>query len=200
MIQVNMATGRQAVEQILELMQQQRDNLFVELANITDAQLWFKSSPDEWSIGENIDHMRVLYASMLPMFRIAWAFHLPFAKLRRNRPYRTEIDNVYHRPGFPQKVGWMWPSKYTPARPAAFITLREGIEKIHDQVNEFYRSKEPDLLGQTPLWDPAIGILNLIQALRVGVYHDQIHCESIQALFSRFDATNNEKVFQSPKK
>ena len=69
------------------------------------------------------------------------------ACLRRRLPYQVEIDNVYHRPGFPQKVGWMWPPRYTPARPVPLSALREGVEDIQAQVRAFYSSKGPDLLG-----------------------------------------------------
>ncbi len=176
------STGQSAVAQILDLMARQRAELFSELAEITDEQLWFRAGPGEWSIGENIDHLRAIYASMLPWFQVAWVALSPLARLRRNRPYRVEIDNVYHRPGFPQKVGWMWPPRYTPARPVPLNTLREGVEAIQARVHEFYSSKDPDLLGHVVLWDPAIGTLNLIQAIRVGVYHDEVHIDSIRAM------------------
>ncbi len=172
------------VKQILSLMDRQRYSLFADLAGITNEQLWFRVGPAEWSIGENVDHLRAIYTSMLPLFRAAWAVLHPLARLRRRLPYQVEIDNVYHRPGFPQKVGWMWPPRYTPARPVPLSALREGVEGIQAQVRAFYRSKEPDLLGHVVLWDPAIGVLNLIQALRVGVYHDEVHIASIREMMA----------------
>lgn len=174
--------GQTVVEQILNLMDGQRDRLFSDLAGITDEQLWFCSGPGVWSIGENIDHLRAIYASMLPLFQAAWVLLSPVARLQRSHPYRVEIDNVYHRPGFPQKVGWMWPPRYTPARPVSLDILCEGVVAIQTRVRAFYSSKDPDLLGHVALWDPAIGTLNLIQALRVGVYHDEVHIASIREM------------------
>lgn len=177
-------TGKAAVAQILELMIQQRDKLFSDLSGITDTPLWHRAGPGQWSIGENIDHLRAIYASMLPWFQVSWVVFSPLARLRRHLPYRVEIDNVYHRPGFPQKVGWLWPPRYTPTNPAPLSALRQGVEAIQIQVSEFYGSKDPDLLGHVVLWDPAIGTLNLIQALRVGVYHDEVHISSIRKMWT----------------
>ncbi len=176
------ATGQAAVAQILDLMIHQRDGLFSDLEGITNEQLWYRSGLGVWSIGENIDHMRVIYASTLPWFQAAWAVFQPLVRLRRKRPYPVEIDNVYHRPDFPQKVGWLWPPHYTPSHPVRLDTLRVGVEAINAKTCAFYRSKDPDLLGHIVLWDPAIGMLNLIQALRVGVYHDEVHIASIRAM------------------
>jgi len=41
-------------------------------------------------------------------------------------------------------------------------------------------------IGNLPLNDPAIGWINMIQALRVGIYHDALHFSEIQ---SRLDPT-----------
>jgi hypothetical protein len=179
-------SGQAAVARILEQMDKQRVELFSVLEVITGEQLWFRPSPGAWSIGENVDHLRTIYASMLPLFQAAWAVLHPLARLRRRMPYRVEIDNVYRRPGFPQKVGWMWPPRYTPTRPVSLDILREGMDAIQARVSAFYRSKDPDLLGHVVLWDPAIGTLNLIQALLVGVYHDEVHIDSIQTMLRSF--------------
>lgn len=104
----------------------------------------------------------------------------PLTRLLHCRPYQVEIDNVYHRPHFPQKAGWIWPPKHTPDDPVSLAALHESLQAVHARVADFYLSKDPDLLGHTVLWDPAIGSLNLIQALRVGAYHDEVHIDSIR--------------------
>lgn len=176
------AQAPSSVDAILDRMDHQREAVFAELATLPEERLWRRPGPKDWSIGENLDHMGRVYASFLPFFRLSWALLLPLAKLRRKRPYRVEIDNVYHRPAFPQNVGALWPSRYNAARPAALEMLRAGVEQIHRQTRAFYAGKDPDLLGHVALWDPAIGTVNLIQALRVGVYHDEVHIDSIREM------------------
>jgi hypothetical protein len=53
----------------------------------------------------------------------------------------------------------------------------ENLTSVHQDVKEFYIGKEPALLGHINLWDPVLGWLNLIRALRVGLYHDDLHIE-----------------------
>lgn len=175
-------TGQAALDQIFDRMVSQREEVFAALAGLTDAQLWFRAAPDEWSIGENVDHLRAVYLAFLPWLRAAWAVLHPLARLRRAKPYRIEIDNVYRRPSFPQKVGWLFPSRYTPHRPAPLDVLYAGVHEAHAQASAFYAGKDPDVLGHVVLWDPAIGSVNLIQALRVAVFHDEVHIDSIRQM------------------
>jgi hypothetical protein len=165
----------------LDLMDTQRENMFSQLKNISQDQLWHRPQPEEWSIGENIDHLRVIYTSALTFFKFAWFFLYPLAYLRRDETFQAAIDNVYRRPGFPQNVGWIWPPKYTPNRPIPFSELKQGLVGIHRQVRAFYTSKHAGMLGNLPLYDPAIGWINMIQGLRVGIYHDEMHFGEIQS-------------------
>jgi hypothetical protein len=171
--------GKIAIASHLQLMHSQRTEMFHALDGLSLELLWKKPSPQEWTIGENLDHLRVIYESWLSILRGFWFLFKPWARLRRQRPYITEIDNVYRRPGFPQKVGWIWPPRYTPQNPAALETLRKNVEEVHAATEKFYLTHEPVLLGHVPLYDPAIGKINLIQALRVAVYHDEMHLEQV---------------------
>lgn len=170
---------KKALDNILSLIHSQREGLFEKLDVIPAYLLWKKPSKEEWSIGENLDHLRVIYKSWMGFVKASWFFFAPIARLQRDRSIRIEIDNVYRRPGFPQKVGWMWPPYYTPGRPAAYDFLKQNLVITHQQVEKFYLARDVLLLGNVTLYDPAIGNLNLIQALRVAVYHDEMHIEQI---------------------
>ena len=175
-------SGQAAVDQIFDRMATQREELIANLAGLTAEQLWFRPAPGEWSIGENVDHLRAVYLAFLPFLQAAWVvLRLP-AQMRRAKPYRIEIDNVYRRPNFPQKVGWLFPSRYTPDRPATLDALHAGVREAHAQAAAFYAGKDADVLGHVILWDPAIGVVNLIQALRIAVYHDEVHIETMSKM------------------
>jgi hypothetical protein len=116
------------------------------------------------------------------MFAAAWPVMLPLAYLRRDRPYQAEIDDVYARPGFPLNVGWIWPPKHSAERPAPLSVVQEAIEAEHRRVHLFYEGKDERLLGHSILWDPAIGLCNLVQALQVGVHHDAHHFATVYRL------------------
>ena len=170
----------QSVCDYINQLHSQREALYAELQNLSEELLWKQPGPKEWSVGENLDHMRVIYRSTLPLFQAAWFLLRPFAALRRKHLYVTDIDNVYLRPGFPQNVGWIWPPHYTPSQSVSLEALHLNTVKMHTDVEKFYLSKDPTLLGHVILWDPAIGRLNLIQALRVGIYHDELHVVQIR--------------------
>ena len=165
----------------------QRQGLFSNLSGISDGLLWHRPAPNVWSVGENLDHSRVFNKSMLRLLRVAWALLLPVAKLRRSKPYEVDYDNVYERPNFPMNTGWMWPARHTPERPLSHAELEQGLTDVHCQAHFFYSSKDPDLLGHVPVYDPVIGRMNLIQALRVALYHDELHFDHVRELLAELE-------------
>ena len=169
----------------LDMMDQQRESLFTELDGLSQEMLWQRPAEGEWSIGENLDHLRVINSSTLMLFKITWGLLLPWAKLRYDRPYETDIDNVYKRPGFPLNTGWIWSPKYKPGRPTTMEVLQDNLTEIHHEVRKFYTGKDEDYLGHVSLYDPVMGWLNLIRGLRVGLYHDELHIEQIQDTLQR---------------
>jgi hypothetical protein len=172
----------------LELMDRQREELYSDLEAVSTEKLWLRPSDDEWSIGENLDHLRVINSSTLKLFKITWALLLPWAKLRFDTPYETDIDNVYKRPGFPLNTGWIWSPRYKPGRPTTLDVLKNNFTKVHLDVRQFYSGKDEDYLGHVSLYDPVMGWLNLILALRVGLHHDQLHVEQINDVMERIDS------------
>lgn len=173
------------VDLYLDLMDEQREQLFAELDGISPEDIWLPPAEKEWSIGENLDHLRVINSSTLTLFKITWLFLLPLAKVRYDRAYDVEIDNVYKRPGFPLNTGWIWSPKHTPRKPTSTEVLKENLAQTHSEVRKFFTGKDPDYLGHVSLYDPVMGWLNLIRALRVGLYHDALHIEQIQGAKSK---------------
>ena len=133
-------------------------------------------------MGEHLAHATAVLRSFRQMFQAFWAVLAPLGYLRRGRPYETEIDDVYARPGFPLNVGWLWPPKYTCERPTTLTVLHERMIAEHGRVRRFYEGKDERVLGNTPLYDPAIGCLNMIQGLRVGAHHDEHHFATIRRI------------------
>jgi hypothetical protein len=178
------AAGELALQEYLDLLEDQVAEIYREISGLNQEELWRRPAPDEWSIGENLDHSRVIYSSLLPYFRWIWKAASPIARLFRDRPYAVRIDNVYLRPGFPQNIGWLWPAKNDPEHPASLQELRKLRDETDKEVLDFYRDKRVDVLGHIPLFDPAIGWLNLIQALQSGLYHDQLHFDHIREMLA----------------
>jgi hypothetical protein len=170
------------VHEYLDLMDAQRNAVFSAIEGLHEDQIWQRPAEGEWSIGEIFDHSRALNASFLPVLRLFWFFGRSLAKAARHKPYSVQIDDVYHRPGFPMNVGWIWPPKFTPQKPAPLEKIERSLARVHAQYRAFYVGKDPDLLGHIHVFDPVIGKMNLIVVLRVGIYHDQLHYDDVVAM------------------
>jgi hypothetical protein len=167
------------VSDYLCLMDTQREAAFAALEGLSEGQIWQRPRPKEWCIGEMLDHNVRVFESVLPGLYIWWAMLGWYGRLRREHPYQVAIDNVYKRAGFPMWTGFLWTPKYNPKRHAPLTTLREQAESVHHRAREFYEGKSLEVLGNIYGYDPVIGVVNLIQTLKVGVDHDQLHYEDV---------------------
>jgi broad specificity phosphatase PhoE len=170
------------VSEYLDLMDAQRQTAFAALESLSEAQIWQRPALKEWCIGEILDHNVRLFESLLPGLKIAWVLLAWYGRLRRGRPYPVEIENVYKRPNFPMWTGFLWTPRHNPQSPVSLVVLQEQAESVHRRLRAFYAGKPLDVLGNIYGYDPAIGIANLIQALKVGIDHDQLHCDDVIAL------------------
>jgi len=168
----------------LDLLDSQREAAFAALEGITDSQLWHRPAPKEWSIGEILDHNYLLFASTYPIVAWVWKLNGWYGRLRRKRPYKTEIEDLYRSPKFPHWVGFMWTPRFNSRKPVPFDGLKSELRTLHRRVREFYEGRDEDVLGNLYLYDPLFGWCNLIVTLRIGIYHDQLHYDDVFKLAS----------------
>ena len=166
-----------AIPSFLDLMDFQCESAFSAIEGLTVSQFWQRPAPREWSIGEIFDHNYVLTASMLSAVKWMWDLMSWYAKLRRHRPYKTEIDDLYRNPTFPHWVGFLWTPRFNTRKPVPLEMIKSETREIHAKVREFYGNKDEAILGNSYLYDPVFGWCNLIVTLRIGIYHDQLHYE-----------------------
>lgn len=163
----------------LDLMDRQRETAFAALEGLSEELHWQRPAAKEWSIGEILNHTYLLTSSSLPYARFAWRVFFPIAKRRRYRPYRTDIPDLYRDPRFPMWVGFLWTPRYNAAKRIPIEQLVQQLNDHHAEIRRFYEGKPEDLLGHVYLWDPYFGLLNLIETLRLGIHHDQLHYEDV---------------------
>lgn len=93
----------------------QRNEFLPHLHSLSQEQLWYRKEDKKWSIGEHFYHL-YLIAKML---KVAIKFSLtliPYAKLRKNAPFATDIHDIYaeykEKHGKGMKAPWILiPSK-----------------------------------------------------------------------------------------
>lgn len=167
------------VSKYLDLLASQRESMFASLNGFTDDQLWQKPAPKEWSIGEILNHNYLLFASFLPIVQWVWRLGSWYGRLRRNRSYKTEIEDLYRDPKFPHWVGFLWTPRHNTRKPVSLEVLKAETRDQHAKIREFYEPKDEDILGNLYLYDPVFGWCNLIVTLRIGIYHDQLHYDDV---------------------
>ena len=163
----------------LNLFDSQREAAFAALNGINDSQLWQRPAPKEWSIGEILDHNYLLFVSTYSIVKWVWELNGWYGRLRRNRPYKTETEDLYRSPKFPHWVGSLWMPRYSARNRALLDTLKTEIRTLHKDIRKFYEGKDEDVLGNLYLYDPWFGWYNLIITLRIGIYHDQLHYDDV---------------------
>lgn len=163
----------------LDLLDSQRERAFSALEGLNDSEVWQRPAPGEWSIGEILHHTYLLIVSSYPLVRMVWNLNGWYGRLRRNRPYEVEIENLYRTSRFPQWVGCLWTPRYNTRNPVPFEKLQTELRTLHRSVREFYEGRDEDLLGNLYLYDPLFGWGNLIVTLRIGIYHDQLHYDDV---------------------
>jgi hypothetical protein len=166
----------------LDLQERQFRETYAGLADLPEERLWQRPAAGEWCIGEILDHTRVLNRSFRRLIAVAWPLLRLRGQAQRARPWTGEIDDVYARPGFPMGVGWMWSPRHTPQRPVPLAQLEAEASAEYARIRAWYEEKPEDVLGNTYLYDPAIGWLNLVQVLRVGAWHDALHFRDVEKM------------------
>ena len=76
-------------------------------------------------------------------------------------------------------VGFLWRPRFSPNRPTTLERLQSENRDLHKAVRDFYEGKDPGRLGNSFLYDPLFGWINLIVTLRIGIYHDQLHFDDV---------------------
>lgn len=89
------------VDSYLDLLDAQRETALGALEGLTDDQIWQRPAPKEWSIGEILNHTYLLLASTMPYVRFSWRYLRWFGQLRKARPYRTHLPDLYRDGKFP---------------------------------------------------------------------------------------------------
>jgi hypothetical protein len=167
------------IERYLDLLDEQRGAIFNELGSLSDGVLWYRPAPRVWSIGEHLDHSRVVNCFLRRLMIVYYPLASVFARPFRHRPYNAEIAKL-KPPSYPKSGGRIFPPKYSPRRPVSMDFLQEVLRAEHAAYRHFYTTRDEQFLGHSLLADPLIGTFNLVQLLAIQAYHDAHHYERVR--------------------
>lgn len=168
-------------------LQQQRDAFYND-SGINFADAWSRPMPDKWSIGETLYHL-VLMVRLFRRFSVIYIpLMLPIAHIRKNKPYKTEIHDIYQEFRNKKKRSMNAPFLIKP--PAGleekwnFSEIKALLERETDKLMTNLNDIEQVTAGQTYYPDPVAAYPNLIQCVHLLAIHEQHHFNIIKRYYT----------------
>jgi len=173
-----------------ELLEHQRDD-FYRYLDETIKDPWERPLPDKWSVGETVYHLVLLLRLVRRFSGVYLPMMLPYAKLRRNRPYKTNIHNIYQEYTEKKTKPMKAPFVLTPPKNLSQKYHFKDIQQLLDTDTAKWKEKvtqmDEQIAGQIYYPDPVAHYPNVIQSVHLLAIHEQHHFNLVKKyeLFSR---------------
>ncbi|PFW59515.1 hypothetical protein COL13_01965 [Bacillus cereus] len=156
----------------------QRNEFLPHLHSLSQEQLWYRKEDKKWSTGEHFYHL-YLIARML---KVAIKFSLtliPYAKLRKNAPFETEIHDIYaeyrEKHGRGMKAPWVLVPSKKVYHSMDGKELEELLSRETDEIKKLVQNIEENIAGHIVFLDPLAHYPNLIQSIQLLAIHEKHH-------------------------
>ncbi|WP_174616114.1 DinB family protein [Virgibacillus ihumii] len=168
----------------------QQRTLFFNSETIDFSRVFIRPFPNKWSVGETLYHLVL----MIKFFRRFSQFYIPVttpvARLRRKKPFKTEIHDIYREHTEKQKGPMDAPKIIVPppglAEKYNFEEIKEILVmetvKLRMDVNHI----EQDIAGHICYPDPIAYYPNLLQSVQLLAIHEQHHFNLVRKYESMF--------------
>lgn len=160
------------------LLEEQRTRYLPAIRTLSQEELWHRPYENKWSIGEHFYHLYLIF-KMLNVVTKYTLFFTPIAKIQRNKPFATEIHDIYA--AYPLKKGKGMPAPKILLPPKKICFVLSGCDIEHKLVHEtltlqkLVKDIEEDIAGHIRFPDPVAHYPNLIQAIQLLAIHEQQH-------------------------
>jgi len=140
---------------------------------------WQRSFPDKWSFGETTYHLMLLARLVRRVSTFYLPMMLPYAYLRKSRPFKTETHNIYKAYNQTKRKPMKAPFVLIP--PAnlyekySFQKVQQLLEKETDKIKKQLDGMEENIAGQIRYPDPVANYPNVIQSVHLLAIHEQHH-------------------------
>ncbi|MGR6903808.1 DinB family protein [Lysinibacillus sp. BSL11] len=166
-------------------LQAQRPHYLPAIHSLSQEELWQVTREGKWSIGEHFYHL-YLILKMLHTATKYSLFLMPIAKRRRNKPYSTEIHDIYEEYQSKKGQGMRAPGILVPPKKIRFVLNSYDIEQL--LINEtlalqkLVQNIDEDVAGHIVFPDPIAHYPNLIQAIQLLAIHERHHFNRMEGL------------------
>ncbi len=173
-------------------LQEQRAHSLPRIHSLSQEQLWHREHEGKWSIGEHFFHLYLI----LKMLKNATKFSLlltPYAKMRRNKPFATEIHDIYEEYKNKKGRGMRAPGILVPPSNIRFTLSSDEIEQLlvneTNAMQKLVKNIEEDIAGHIVFPDPIAHYPNLIQSIQLLAIHEKHHFRIIDEQYNELMAT-----------
>ncbi|KFN02361.1 DinB family protein [Bacillus clarus] len=156
----------------------QREQFLPKLHSLSQEQLWYRHEHGKWSIGEHFYHL-YLIAKMLKMaIKISFTL-IPYAKLRKNTLFATDIHDIYaeykEKHGKGMKAPWILISSKKTYHSMSLKELEELLSNETTKIKKLVQNIEENIAGHIIFLDPIAKYPNLIQSIQLLAIHEKHH-------------------------
>lgn len=166
-------------------LEEQRAHYLPAIHTLPQEELWQQGHEGKWSIGEHFYHLYLILKMLHTAAKYSF-FLTPFAKMRRNKPFATEIHDIYEEYQCKKGQGMRAPSILVPSKKIRFVLNSYDIE--HLLINEtlslqkLVKDIDEDVAGHIIFPDPIAHYPNLIQAIQLLAIHERHHFNIMKGL------------------
>ncbi|MFD3449644.1 DinB family protein [Microbacteriaceae bacterium 4G12] len=157
---------------------QQRSQFMPQILSLSQEQLWYRKEDKKWSIGEHLYHLYLILRMLKVVTKFSFVL-IPYAKMKRNTPFATEIHDIYEE--FKMKKGRGMNAPWILVPPKRIRHSMDGRELEELLLNEtremeaLVKNIEEDIAGHIVFLDPIANYPNLIQAIQLLAIHEKHH-------------------------
>ncbi|QED47767.1 DinB family protein [Cytobacillus dafuensis] len=173
----------ESISKHFQTLSQQRSLFTHEIQFLSQEKLWNRKEDGKWSIGEHLYHLYLITR----MLKVATKFSLvliPFAKMKRNKPFSTEIHDIYAEYKEKKGRGMKAPSILIPPKKIRYSMDMKELEQLllneTNNLKALVKNIEEDIAGHIVFFDPIAKYPNLIQAIQLLAIHEKHHFTIIE--------------------
>lgn len=169
----------ESMSQHFHILSEQRDLFMPKIQSLSLEKLWYRKEEGKWSIGEHLYHLYLIIRMLKVATKCSYVL-IPYAKMRRKKPFPTEIHDIYIE--FQEKKGRGMRAPFIlvpPKRIRHAMDAQELIQLLLKETNEM-RAAVEHIEGHIVFLDPIAKYPNLIQSIQLLVIHERHHFRIIE--------------------
>jgi hypothetical protein len=156
----------------------QRDQFMLKIKPLSQDILWHRKDDGKWSVGEHLYHLYLILRMVKVATKLSFVL-IPYAKMKRNKPFKTEIHDIYAEFKEKKGRGMKAPKILVPPKRIRhsmdWRELKELLLNVTSELKALVKHIEEDIAGHILFLDPIAKYPNLIQAIQLLAIHEKHH-------------------------